>query len=444
MLTDTFIKAACVPLDDSHVSGTLDEARQILADNPAIVYSSIYTAAVVGNAITVKQFLEGDPSLATQKGGPHNWDALTYLCFSRYLRSGTAQNDGFVHAAKLLLDAGADANTGWYEHAHLPNPEWEPVLYGAAGIAHHPELTRLLIDHGADPNDIEVVYHTPETYDNRCMKLLLDTGRLADENIILMLIRKHDLHDAEGVKMILATGVDPNIKREPGHSALLHGIARDNNASIIQLLLEHGADPTVSVKGKSPIILAARRGRNDLLAMFEQYGFSTQLDGVDKLVAACAKNDIATIEDIRRQEPELVTTLLKTGTSLLAEFAGTDNEEGVRNLLALGVPVAALYSGDAYFGIPHISTALHVAAWKACHKTVACLIKHDAPVNIVDVNGRTPLMLAIRACVNSYWQYRRTTTSIELLLNAGASMEGVVLPTGYDEADKLFENRNSK
>jgi hypothetical protein len=32
------------------------------------------------------------------------------------------------------------------------------VLYGAAGVAHHADMTRLLIDRGADPNDEETPY----------------------------------------------------------------------------------------------------------------------------------------------------------------------------------------------------------------------------------------------------------------------------------------------
>jgi len=86
------------------------------------------------------------------KGGSHGWDALTYLCFSKYLRLDPARSDGFVRAATALLDARANSNTGFYEANHQPKPEWESVLYGAAGVAHHPELTRLLLERGADPN----------------------------------------------------------------------------------------------------------------------------------------------------------------------------------------------------------------------------------------------------------------------------------------------------
>jgi hypothetical protein len=56
---------------------------------------------------------------------------------------------------------------------------------------------------------------------------------------------------------------------------------------------------------------------------------------------------------------------------------------------------------------------------------------------------RQSLMLAINACVDSYWKYRRKPDSISALLEAGASPEGIPLPTGYDEADRLIERRRT-
>ena len=77
-----------------------------------------------------------------------------------------------------------------------------------------------------------------------------------------------------------------------------------------------------------------------------------------------------------------VEELKAQGGTLLAQFAGTANTDGVRQLLDLGVDVAALYKeGDGYFDIAADSTALHVAAWRAWHHTVRFLIERKAPVN---------------------------------------------------------------
>ncbi len=435
---DDFIRAACVPRDDLHVSGTIDRAEAILAAHPQVAGASIHAAAVLGDEDGVRRFIAADAANATAKGGPYGWDALTHLCFSSYLRFDPARSDGFVRAAEALLDAGASANTGWYEVDHQPEAEWESVLYGAAGVAHHPELTRLLLERGAEPNDGEVVYHTPESYDNRALKLLLGTGRLTDDSLALMLVRKHDWHDEEGAKLLLEHGVDldrPGRRWQPLH----HAVLRDNSAEMIELLLDHGADPTRSEGGRSSVALAARRGRGDLLELFERRGFSAELQGVDALIAACARNDGSAVRSIAAREPHLVADALAGGGKLLAEFAGNGNADGVRHLLDLGVPVdAPTAEGDGYFGVARDSTALHSAAWRARHDTVRLLVDRGARVSARDGAGRTPLMLAVRACVDSYWTARRSPASVEALLRAGASPGEVAVPSGYAEVDELL------
>lgn len=84
------------------------------------------------------------------------------------------------------------------------------------------------------------------------------------------------------------------------------------------------------------------------------------------------------------------------------------------------------------------STALHVAAWRARHAAVKLLIERGAPVDALDGKGRTPLALAVRACVDSYWMERRSPESVEALLHAGAAVSGVNFPSGYAEVDELL------
>ena len=66
------------------------------------------------------------------------------------------------------------------------------------------------------------------------------------------------------------------------------------------------------------------------------------------------------------------------------------------------------------------------------------LIERGAPVNALDGKERSPLVLAVRACVDSYWSDRRTPESVEALLRAGASVDSVDFPCGYAEVDKLL------
>jgi hypothetical protein len=124
---------------------------------------------------------------------------------------------------------------------------------------------------------------------------------------------------------------------------------------------------------------------------------------------------------------------------LLTRFTGPGNDAGIRCLLALGVPVDALWpEGDGYWELARNSTALHVAAWRANHEVVRTLIAAGAPINARDARGRTPLQLAVKACMDSYWSYRRQPDSVAALLSAGAEVNGVELPTGYEAIDELL------
>jgi ankyrin repeat protein len=445
-----FIEAACVPRDAWHSSGTLERAEAILAAHAGVATADIYAAAVLGDAPGVRRFLAVDVRNATVKGGPYGWDALTHLCFSRYLRLDRARSDGFVAAAKALLDAGASANTGWMETEHDPRPTWEPVIYGAAGIAQHPGLTRLLLERGADPNDGETPYHVPETYDNTVMKILVESGKLNDDSVTTLLLRKTDWHDYEGLKWLLEYGADPNRAARWGRTAFQHAVLRDNSSNIIEILLEHGADPTIVAglpgmarhtegRALSGVAMAARRGRGDVLELIARRGMPIELQGVERLIAACARNDAAQVRVVAEQEPELVRELVAQGGKLLAEFAGVGNTDGVRDFLDLGVDVNALtHDGDPYFDVAGNSTALHSAAWRAWPSTVRLLIERGAAVNALDAKGRTALALAVRACVDSYWKGRRTPESVAALLEAGAPVQGVEYPSGYEEVDELL------
>jgi ankyrin repeat protein len=436
LLHDDAISAA-------HRSGTLDAAEAILASYPRVATSSIYSAALLGDESTVRAFLSSDPGSATSKGGPRGWDALTHLCFSRYLRLDHARSAGFVSAARALLDAGASANTGWVEMIDHPNPRplFEAVIYGAAGIAQHAGLTRLLLERGADPNDGETAYHVIETRDNAVLRLLLESGRLNSRSVVTLLHRKCDWHDAHGLRLVLQYGGNPNQIEMWGKTALHQAVLRDNDMEMIEMLLDHGADPGVpNHEGKSATMIAARRGRAGVLALFEKRGTAIQLTGIDALIAACACNRKEVIGRLIADQPQLKSELVEQGGTLLAEFAGVGNLEGVRNLLDMGVSVNAPHHvGDVYFDVTKDSTALHVAAWRARHKVVRELIASGASVNATDSKGRTAMQLAVKACVNSHWTDLRSPESVDALFAAGASIDGIELPSGYEEIDKLLQ-----
>src|ERR1043166_1264116 len=128
--------------------GTLERANAMLAERPEIAGSGIHAAAVLGDDAGVRRFLALDPGSATATTPPYGGTALVYLCLSKYLRLDPARSDGFLRAA--------------------------PALRGG----------------GADPNDAETPYHTPETYDNAALRVLVESGRMTADSLAMMLLRK--------------------------------------------------------------------------------------------------------------------------------------------------------------------------------------------------------------------------------------------------------------
>jgi ankyrin repeat protein len=422
--------------------GSLDDAATILEQHPQLASADIHIAAILGDDVAVREFIARDPASVSAKSAPYGGDALNYLGLSKYLRLERSRTPAFVRAATALLDAGADPNTGFWTTGSFP--EHETALYGASGVAHNPELSALLIERGADPNDGEVTYHTPESYDNRCIELLVQTGKLTSESLGVMLIRKLDWHDIDGLKYLLEHGAPADGERGRGWHALHHALARSNGLEMLKLLLDHRADPFTAGNGLTAISRAAREGRGDVLEEFARRGISIELAGVDRLIAACAtaNGDPSAVRALAAREPALEREVHAMGGTLIAKFAGNGNLEGVRALLDLSVSASAPFAeGDPYFGVPKGSLAIHVAAWRAYPSIVRLLIERGSPVNLQNANGDTPLMLAVRACVDSYWAARRSPDSAVALLAAGASTAGIKYPTGYAELDAVLKQR---
>ena len=408
-------------IDRSLWHGPLDRSAELLAQHPEISAQSIHAAAILGDAVAVRRFLARTPSSATVRGGPRGWDPLTCLCFSKYLRLEPARTPDFVEAATALLDAGADPNTGFYAGEQQAQHEWECALYGAAGVAHNPELTRLLIERGADPNDGEVVYHAPETLDNRAMQVLVESGQLTQASLRLMLQRKLNWHDDGGFVWLLDHGVDPNAaghwKTRPLEDALANGVP----LHYFEHLLDRGADPTLPSAARGTIFAAAARmARVDVLDLFERRGFAAALSGDDAFLMAAARADEATARQMVAEDPNLVGRVQSRDPTLLIEFAGAENPRAVRLLLDLGFDIAVARTEPAWSrGL----TALHEAVGHCRLETVRLLIARGAPLDAKHARSdRAPADVALLSLTEqSEWTPNPTSIPIaRALLEANA------------------------
>lgn len=417
--------------------GDLTDAEELLSQYPELASGDIFTAAILGDAESVVRFISEDKTNATLSAEPFGGNALVYLGLSKYLRLQKRPAEGFLKAAEALLDAGADPNSGFWTTGKYP--EFETALYGAAGVAQHAGLTKLLVERGADVNDEEACYHSPETWENDAMKVLVESGKVTADNLCMMLVRKHDWHDYEGAKYLLEHGASPNGNSGRGWYPMHHALARINDPDMISLLLDHGADPYLVSNDLTAVARAAREGRRDVLELFSERGFSLALHGVDELICSCALGDERLAEDIAKKSPALKKELIEMGGTLLAKFSAGGNLTGVRLLLNLGAPVNAPFSeGDGYYGTPPGSLPIHVAAWHNYPPVVQLLIDNGAAVNATDANGDTPLMLSVRASTESYWTRRRSPDAVAALLKAGALADKVPFPCGYKPIDDLL------
>jgi ankyrin repeat protein len=308
---------------------------------------------------------EGDPN---RPGGPRDWAPLLYVCHSVFADADLAHG---------LLERGADPNAS-------AAMEWgrTTALYGAAGVVHDPELTRVLLEAGAETDDGESLYHSVEAEDPECLRLLLEHGAASGGTNALAHALDYDR--IQPVRMLLEAGADPN------EGALLaHAVRRGRGPEFIRLLAEHGAELDrrggETWRGDVPLRTAyahaVLRNREDNAEALAGLGASTELDPADAVVAAVARGEQPTGPLPRTLDPDAQEVLILAALrgnlqtvvdqlgpnfrgvvggspegTLLHHAAWVGNAEVVRTLLALGADARA--SSPAEFSSPLAWAAL--------------------------------------------------------------------------------------
>ena len=260
-------------LINSATSDNLRRAQALLEVDPALSRHDLACACVTGDFHEVSRRLAARPAAATDATGPYGWQPLLYACFSRLLRTDSRRAPGIRQVARLLLDGGADPNASF-----IHNGQWLQVaLYGAAGINGDPELTRMLLEAGADPSDEreglhgnEVLYHACELRDPTCAMLVIDAGarqELVDYN----LGRALNFPNTEMVEMFCGHGARPSAQHL--HQALW----RRRPARTVSALLDAGAPiDTPDEHGLTPLQIAVRWGETEIAELLRRRGASEQ------------------------------------------------------------------------------------------------------------------------------------------------------------------------
>ncbi len=157
------------------------QARDLLAADPALPERSIHVAAAVGDLAAATALIAADPGAARRPGGPHGWEPLLYLTYSR-VQGAPSEHDP-VAVARLLLAHGADPNAGYlWEGLVPPFTALTGVFGGGEDDPNQPPhadaaaLATVLLEAGADPNDGQTLYNRGFGPDDTHLRVLLRTA----------------------------------------------------------------------------------------------------------------------------------------------------------------------------------------------------------------------------------------------------------------------------
>ncbi len=350
--------------------GDLSAGRRIFARRPEVARESLHAAVLCGDSAEVERRLARDPSGATAKDGPLDWEPLLYLAYGRIAPAGNA-----VGLAELLLDHGGDPSArfddGWGNAFTLITGV---IGQGETDRPEHPEaeaLADLFIARGADPFDTQALYDT---------SVQRDDTRWLDH-----LWAKVAAHGGEGRWREPASGLGGK-HRLAALDYLLGNAVGFGHVRRVEWLLNHGADGRAihAYSGRPLRTEALLHGRGEIAVLLERHGAARNpLQGVQAFVAACMAGDLAEARAMAARHPAY---LQDPSALILAAQSGM--EAVVALLLDLGAaPDAAPHDGKR---------ALH---WAAQNGHVGVAKRLLAAGSDVDRRGSpydaTPLGFAI-------------------------------------------------
>lgn len=235
-------RTEAVPLWLHDVYGHLNDrpspllAARKLALCPDLGRGELFLACATGDESAIRGAIAADPACVNETA--KNWpcpcgkEILDMPPLVAVTHSGLLKLPDFQErlcCARILLKSGADSNQSWTGSSGYSLS----ALYGAAGKNHDPQMTKTLLDAGANPNDNESLYHSTESRDATCMRLLLEAGaRVEGTNSVHHIL---DRDEFDGLKLLLAYVKDFKALTStipfPGHHATTIRTAETGSAA---------------------------------------------------------------------------------------------------------------------------------------------------------------------------------------------------------------------
>lgn len=333
--------------------------EMLLAEDPSLARFDFALVCALFDLEEAERVLAADPGAATRAIGPRR--PLLHLAFSKHHeRVGT---EAQIALAERLVAHGADVNDAW---AWPEDDSPLSALYGAIGHAGNLALAEWLLERGATPNDFESLYHSTELGHADGLRLLLRYGAKAEGTNALP--RAMDFDNLEMVRLLLEHGADPNEGVQSDHPSGqppvvipgLHQAARRMcSAEIAAALIAYGADGTKPYQGHSAYALARIRGNQDVARVLEEAGQATELSESEALLAAAADGEVAGKLDTSALGPE-------ERRLLISIMSHDDVLDHAKRLVALGL--------DPDWQDEQQMPAIHVAGWEGQADLVAWLL----------------------------------------------------------------------
>lgn len=227
--------------------------------------------------------------------------------------------------------------------------------------------------------------------------------------------------NAQQMKLLLESGADVNTQNTFHATALIWA---GGDAVKSRMLIEHGAGVSVRTQqGQTPLMVAARRNGNaDLVRLLLEKGADTKTPGDTTLIPAAQSGDVDIMRLLIENGANVNCVSPRIGETPLYHAAASGNVEAVRLLLAKGAnPNSGLKNLTRVIGGSTLDigigkqTPLMWAAPTGSPKLIRALIDAGANVNAKDIQGMSPLMLAVAS-------ENQDLAVVRVLLQSGANV----------------------